>query len=193
LVGAQSEYASRSIAIADLAFINGGSCNLVDIASTSLCTAECSITSSLLLINSSGEDGRAVGDRVLTSQDRIAGVVSAGIRIDASDVWMGTTDCGIARVVGADVVVIAFEGNVEGNVDTAANWIAGIVSAGVVVIAVDWSVLAGTSGGVAIVIAAGIPVIAGDGSGVALTIDGVAPDCVARLRAACYVGTGTTL
>jgi len=67
------------------------------------------------------------------------------------------------------------------------------VSAGIVIIAVHWSVVTGTGGGVAVVITAEVPVIAVGGSGIAVAVVGVASDCVAGLRTASDVSAGTTL
>jgi len=137
LCSAQSKDAGLSITVADLALIDRGSWNLIDVAAVSQSCAVCSVTSSLLGVDCRGQQRRAVCDWELTSQDGVAGVVRAGVTIVAGDVCVDATDGWIAGVVCAHVVVVALEGHVERRVKAARQRIAIVVSAGVAVIAVD--------------------------------------------------------
>jgi len=127
----------------------------------------------------------------LASENRVAGVVSARIVIDAGDVGVSATSCRIAGVVGANVVVIAVNSQVEGKVSAARQGIATVVSASVVIIAVNWSVFAGSSGWIAGIIAASVSVIASNGGGITVSCGGVASDNGARNRGADNVGAET--
>jgi len=62
-----------------------------------------------------------------------------------------------------------------------------------VIIAVHWSVVAGTGGRVAVIITAEVPVIAVNKNGITIAINKVASDCVAELKTASDVSAETTL
>jgi len=130
------------------------------------------------LINSGGEEGRAISGRILASQNGVALVVSARISVNAGHVVVGTSAGRNANIISADVVVIAFEGGIDICVEASSDWIAEIVSAGIVIIAVDGSVLARSSSSVARISRASVVVIARDGLGIASSVD--ASDCRAR-------------
>jgi len=120
----------------------------------------------------------------LATQDGVASVVSARIVINAGDVGVHAASSWIAGVVGANVVVIAVNSQVECNVQASGGWIAIIVSASIVVIAVDWSVFTGSSCRIATIIAAKVSVVARNWSGIAMSICDVASNNVAWLRSA---------
>jgi hypothetical protein len=120
----------------------------------------------------------------LATQDGVASVVSARIVVNAGDVGVRATNCWLAGVVGAKVVVIAVNSQVEGNVQASSGWIAIIVSASIVVVAVDWSVFTGSSCRIATIIAAKVSVVARNWSGIAMSICDVASNNAAWLRSA---------
>jgi hypothetical protein len=92
------------------------------------------------LIDGGGEERRAIGGRILTSQNRVAVVVSARIIVYAGDVGVDTSGGRHASVICAEVEVIAFEGSIDGCVLASLLRIAEIVSAGVAIITVEGSV-----------------------------------------------------
>jgi len=67
------------------------------------------------------------------------------------------------------------------------------VSAGVVIVAVNWSVLAGSCGWIAVVIAASVSVIASNGGGITVSSCGVASDDGARNWSANYSAAESAL
>jgi hypothetical protein len=122
------------------------------------------------LINSGREEGSAISGRELASQNGVAGVVSARIAISAGHIGVNTSSGRNASVISAEVVVIAFEGSIDGLVEASVDRIAEIVSAGILIIAVDGSVCARSSGAARIG-RASVVVIARDRSGRARSVD----------------------
>jgi len=139
---AQSKDARLSVSIADLAVVDLSAWNLVHKASVSFCCAEGNITVSLVLINGGGKDGRAISDWEDTSKVVIANIVGARISVSAGNVVVSASNGAIAKIVGANVVVIALHSSISDNVVATGLRIAKIVSAQIVVIAVHWNVLA---------------------------------------------------
>jgi hypothetical protein len=160
--------AAGIISITDTTAINSGSRNLLQIASSPFRRAEGNIAVSnkrghLRILSTILEWG-------LATKDRVAEIISAGISIVTDDSCVDTSSGWIAAVVGADIVVVTIEGDVEWKVSASILRITEVVGACIDVIAVNWSVFAGTSSGVAGINTAEVVVIAVDGSSLAQSI-----------------------
>jgi len=186
---ADSKEASLSITIANTAIVNSGARNLFQIASSSGSSGVGIGTESNVAVGDVRSDEgilSAVIDGISASLDGVALVAGARISVIASDVGVHASGLVVASVLGASVVVIAVQCDVEVDVHATSSWVAVVVSASIVVIASHWSVVASGRGRDANVSGAQVVVIAVNVGGDAGSSVGIAIHNLAILRRALH-------
>jgi hypothetical protein len=130
--------ASASITIANLAVINVGSINLLQVTAIVIIGAQSEVATRNVLLDV--RVLRAIEDWVLASKDRVASVGGARIVVGTGDVCVNASRRSgivVARISCANIVVVAVGRDIICDVDTSLSRITIIMSASVAVIATD--------------------------------------------------------